>query len=315
MDEKTAAIIPVHNEADVIGMCLKSVVDRFDEVIVFDDASTDATPTIVGYLATKHGNIRSLRSSDQVGWGEARNRAGDATNARYLFWMDSDEVLSPHSDETIATTIHSGLPCVRMGHTEMVGDLYHTTFRIHHNDSNQIYTDRKLLPKMRWGITKNGFSTRVTDEPLHQYRPLGHFSFHLKGVKSDAKLAERLVMRLWHVAQKTKDFSPVRKWIMEHGGIFPGTNVTSAGIIETLPIDLVHFMANKYVNGMVELAIPTYSTKLECNRDHKCLQRDSFPILPKEILVSQPGRFQVIYKDGKPIDRIDHVENGKWEGY
>jgi dolichol-phosphate mannosyltransferase len=72
---KLSVVIPAHNEAGSIGETIKAVTERLDseaidhEIIVVDDASTDATAAAVAHLAETNGRVRYLRSPNPRGFG------------------------------------------------------------------------------------------------------------------------------------------------------------------------------------------------------------------------------------------------------
>jgi dolichol-phosphate mannosyltransferase len=74
---KVSVVIPAHNEADLIATTVGSVAAALDgagrdyEVIVVDDASTDATAARVKALASANPRIRCLRSHLPNGFGFA----------------------------------------------------------------------------------------------------------------------------------------------------------------------------------------------------------------------------------------------------
>jgi dolichol-phosphate mannosyltransferase len=67
---KLSVVIPAHNEAGSIGETIKAVTERLDseaidhEIIVVDDASTDATAAAVAHLAETNGRVRRSRDRD-----------------------------------------------------------------------------------------------------------------------------------------------------------------------------------------------------------------------------------------------------------
>ena len=91
---KLTALIPAYNDAYTLGLCLASIVEHFDEILVLDDASTDETPDVAADFARRHAHVRYVRHEGrQLGWVEARNRLLALTDAAHLFWLDSDDVL------------------------------------------------------------------------------------------------------------------------------------------------------------------------------------------------------------------------------
>lgn len=65
------------------------------ECIVVDDASTDATPTIVAEYCARDCRFRSVRLSDNSGAAVARNCAIEMSSGRFIAFIDSDDVWLP----------------------------------------------------------------------------------------------------------------------------------------------------------------------------------------------------------------------------
>jgi glycosyltransferase involved in cell wall biosynthesis len=88
---KVSIIIPTHNSAETLPECLRSVQTqtyRNLEIIVVDSYSDDETAKI----AESFGATVILRKSNQA---EARNVAVAKSNGDYVFFLDSDQTLSP----------------------------------------------------------------------------------------------------------------------------------------------------------------------------------------------------------------------------
>ncbi len=84
-----SVIVLTRNEADNIADCIQSV--RFaDEILVVDDASTDATVAI----AEKMG-ARIVRRNMQGNWAEQRNFALTQATGDVVFFLDADERATP----------------------------------------------------------------------------------------------------------------------------------------------------------------------------------------------------------------------------
>jgi glycosyltransferase involved in cell wall biosynthesis len=88
-------VIPAHNSARTLAACLDSVYAQscpIHEVIVVDDGSTDATARIArGYPCTL------IRHDPNRGVSAARNTGIAAATGDILFFLDSDEALTPDS--------------------------------------------------------------------------------------------------------------------------------------------------------------------------------------------------------------------------
>ncbi|MEU9350499.1 glycosyltransferase [Streptomyces griseoloalbus] len=90
-----SVVIPAHNSARTLAACLDSVYAQtcpIHEVIVVDDGSTDATARIArGYPCTL------IRHEPNRGVSAARNAGIAAATGDILFFLDSDEALTPDS--------------------------------------------------------------------------------------------------------------------------------------------------------------------------------------------------------------------------
>ena len=95
MSTVTAAI-SVYNGEKYIIRCLTSVVSQtrqFDEIIVYNDASTDATEEIVTQYINEHpdANIRLINSDINRGPGGGKNYAKDQVTTDFFSFVDADD--------------------------------------------------------------------------------------------------------------------------------------------------------------------------------------------------------------------------------
>ncbi|MFI8083325.1 glycosyltransferase family 2 protein [Kitasatospora sp. NPDC086009] len=95
MTFSVSVVIPAHNSARTLGACLDSVYAQtapVHEVIVVDDGSTDRTAEVAeGYPCTL------IRRTPNRGVSAARNAGIAAATGDILFFLDSDEALTPDS--------------------------------------------------------------------------------------------------------------------------------------------------------------------------------------------------------------------------
>jgi len=75
------------NEADRIARCLESIQDLADEIIVFDNGSTDGTLDIVRDYTDK------IWETDWPGYGRQKQRALEQATGDWLLAIDADEAL------------------------------------------------------------------------------------------------------------------------------------------------------------------------------------------------------------------------------
>lgn len=86
--------IPVHNEQKYVDRVLDKIRQFHDEILVVDDGSTDATPAIL----SQRGDVRVIRHSTNLGYGQSLIDAFAYANERGYDWvitMDCDEQHEP----------------------------------------------------------------------------------------------------------------------------------------------------------------------------------------------------------------------------
>ena len=88
-------VVPVHGQLDYTLRCLHALAHGGDsasfEVIVVDDASTDATPAV---LAAIHG-LRYLRNANNLGFIGSCNAGAAIARGEYLVLLNNDTVVQP----------------------------------------------------------------------------------------------------------------------------------------------------------------------------------------------------------------------------
>lgn len=91
--------IPVYNAEKYIRKTLESVLNQsFEdiEILLIDDRGTDATMDIVNEIKTSHPrgkDIRIVTQPQNAGVAQARNRIIDEARGRYLYFLDSDDII------------------------------------------------------------------------------------------------------------------------------------------------------------------------------------------------------------------------------
>jgi teichuronic acid biosynthesis glycosyltransferase TuaG len=91
-------ILPVYNSEPFIRETVLSVLGQTYanfELIVVDDASTDASAAIVEDLAGRDSRLIFLRNGSNLGCAQTRNRGLDQAKGEYLAFIDSDDVWMP----------------------------------------------------------------------------------------------------------------------------------------------------------------------------------------------------------------------------
>lgn len=90
-------IVPVYNVERYLARCIDSIINQTYkdwELILVNDGSTDKSQEICDKYRRTHQNIRILNSS-RGGVSKARNSGIEAAKGDYLYFVDSDDYLSP----------------------------------------------------------------------------------------------------------------------------------------------------------------------------------------------------------------------------
>jgi hypothetical protein len=171
-----SVVIPCHNSAKTIELCVQSALAQTYprvEVIVVDDASTDATPELVAAL-----DCVLIRLTDNVGAGIARNHGIAASRGEVLFFLDSDVALAPDAvanameilrrnpDYGAVWGVYGDRPLIDDGVVERVQVLY-----------GHYRATRKLGPARTGHLASGAVPRRVIDElGAFDERLLGQYS-------------------------------------------------------------------------------------------------------------------------------------------
>ena len=92
-----SVIIPVYNAQKVLSEAIESVLNqsyRNFELLLIDDGSTDASPSICDSFASKNGGVSS-----------ARNCGLDAAKGEFISFVDNDDLLYPDFLGTMVNSI------------------------------------------------------------------------------------------------------------------------------------------------------------------------------------------------------------------
>lgn len=106
---KISIIIPIYNVEPYIERCIRSVLaqkHRPLEVVIVDDCSPDHSMSIAKRLidaASMSGiSFRDIRHDHNLGLSAARNTGIAAATGEYLYFLDSDDEITPDCIETLA---------------------------------------------------------------------------------------------------------------------------------------------------------------------------------------------------------------------
>ncbi len=103
-------IIPIYNVENYIDRCLNSIFSQDStindyEVICVNDGTPDKSMDIVNRYADKYGNI-CIINQENKGLSVARNAGLKIARGKYIWFVDSDDYVSPNSVKEIEATIN-----------------------------------------------------------------------------------------------------------------------------------------------------------------------------------------------------------------
>lgn len=103
-----SVVMPCYNAAPFVAEAVESALAQTHaplEVVVVDDASTDASWEVVRELAARHPErVRALRLEENRGGCHARNRGAALAGGEFLLFLDADDLLAP---DTVAALVEA----------------------------------------------------------------------------------------------------------------------------------------------------------------------------------------------------------------
>ena len=97
---KVSVIIPVYNTEAYLPECLDSVLAQTLgdlEVICIDDCSPDRSGEILDAYARRDGRVQVIHLPENRRQGYGRNRGLDAATGKYVYFLDSDDLIEPRA--------------------------------------------------------------------------------------------------------------------------------------------------------------------------------------------------------------------------
>ncbi|WP_155368924.1 bifunctional glycosyltransferase/CDP-glycerol:glycerophosphate glycerophosphotransferase [Catellatospora vulcania] len=110
-------VLPAYKVQGYLRECLDSILDQgFDDVelIAVDDRSPDHCGEIFDEYAARDPRVKVLHLPQNVGLGEARNAGLAKAVGEYVWFVDTDDTLTPGSLDKIATALREQAPDVLM---------------------------------------------------------------------------------------------------------------------------------------------------------------------------------------------------------
>jgi glycosyltransferase involved in cell wall biosynthesis len=100
---RVSAVITTYNAADHIpGLSQRlAAMPVVDEIVIYDDASSDCTPALLKDCAARDSRIKLLLASHNAGVAGARNEALAHCRGEFVWFADPDDEWSPHVVEVL----------------------------------------------------------------------------------------------------------------------------------------------------------------------------------------------------------------------
>ena len=99
MQPKVSIIVPIYNVEKYIHKCIDSILSQTFtdfELILVDDGSPDKCGEICEQYALKDNRIKVVHK-ENGGLSDARNAGIDVASGKYIYFIDSDDWISPNS--------------------------------------------------------------------------------------------------------------------------------------------------------------------------------------------------------------------------
>lgn len=120
-------IIPIYNVEKYLEECLESVLTQVCgqsiELVLVEDQSTDASFAIAKSYST-HQNITLIQNKKNAGLSKSRNVGIENARGKYLFFLDSDDVLNDGSIKHALALINKYAPDIIQGEVRRFSGLY-----------------------------------------------------------------------------------------------------------------------------------------------------------------------------------------------
>ncbi|WP_377270754.1 CDP-glycerol glycerophosphotransferase family protein [Peterkaempfera sp. SMS 1(5)a] len=102
---RISLIVPIYQVQGYLRECLDSILEQSYadfEIIGVNDCSPDACGDILDEYASRDERVKAVHLRENVGLGRARNAGMEQATGDYLFFLDSDDTLTPGSLQQIA---------------------------------------------------------------------------------------------------------------------------------------------------------------------------------------------------------------------
>lgn len=174
----------VKNEEDVIGRCLDSVKDIFDEIIVVDTGSTDRTKEIVRQYTDLLYEFEWIDD-----FSAARNYSFSKATKDYIMWLDADDIILPEDKKALLKLKQTLDPAVTL-----VMMKYNVAFDTAGNPTYSYYRERLFKRSMNYQW-KDPVHEAITPHGNIIYRQIAisHKKLNQKDPQRNLRIYEKLL--------------------------------------------------------------------------------------------------------------------------
>ena len=198
-------LIPVWNDLLSLVLCLPTVLEIANQVVLYDDGSTDGSAEYVEAMARQATDteVIVLRSAQQRGWTRARQvLAGYADPGMLRAWADADHLFIPKAWPRFVAELDR-VGALYLGEYEVWGDHRHTTHIGFHGDICHLALRPGDARLCGWTVVASGSASPVLAGQAPPWvGPL--VCFHMNCYKTDERLAIK--------------GEPLRQFNLRHGG-------------------------------------------------------------------------------------------------
>lgn len=195
-------VMPAFNAARTIGAALSSAIDQtyeVDQLIVVDDASTDATVEI----ARAFPKVRVLQQDGNRGPSAARNRAITEAGTELIAWLDADDMWLPTYLETMVSRLQAAEPrSIATSDALMVTPTGITGRRL-------LTMPHPAPARQRLAMMRSSFVTALAVYPRSMHDEIGLLDTELRGGE-DRDLWLRAMLHGWTVVRQPEPLALYR---------------------------------------------------------------------------------------------------------
>ena len=149
---KVSVIIPVYNTEPYLRECLDSIINQTlkdIEIICINDGSTDGSLVVLDEYREKDSRVAVI-SQENKGQSAARNEGFKTAGGEYVYFMDSDDVLSLNALETLFNhAVKDKIDIIYFG-----ADVFYETeeLKIQHGNYPNYYKRKAAYPLVYSGL-------------------------------------------------------------------------------------------------------------------------------------------------------------------